>query len=164
MATRGTFVSGHVTASGHPVDYDWWKTHSRDGDHCIRGTLSGPDVAVAAAAVLGTLRGFEQYPGVVDGEPITAAVDGGLRAYAAPAHTAADPDLTGGVVVYLHSTGEDATDVLCEASRHLAAIVRRCPGEGALRWEQLPADRTDHQFSFDGRRDRRWRPRRPTPQ
>ena len=154
-------MSGHVTAHGHPIDYDWWKTHTWDGDHCLKGTLRGPDVAAAAEAVLRMLRGFDQYPAVVDGEPITAAVYGGLSAYAVPAHDEVDPDISLGVDLYLHSTGEDATETLCAASRHVAKIVRRCPGEGTLRWEQLPADRTDDQFSFDVGDAARLNDRRP---
>ena len=151
-----------IVAREHPVDYAWWSTHAREGDHCLRGSLRGAEVRAASGRVLDFLRGLEQHPAWVDGVARTVAVEGGLRAYAVlpSADPAADPtaDPTAdagagatdesGLELYLHSSGEDATDTLCHYSREVAAIVRRAGGDGRLTWHQLPADRPDHQLRF----------------
>ena len=119
-----------ISARAHRVDYAWWSTHAREGDHCLLGSLR-------------YLRGLEQYPAWVDGVARIVAVEGGMRAYAVAPDS---PDE--GLDVYLHSSGEDATDTLCHTSREVAAIVRRAGGDGRLTWRQLPADRADHLLHF----------------
>jgi hypothetical protein len=133
-----------ISARGHRVDYAWWSTHAREGDHCLRGSLRGADVRAAAEAIEGFLRGLEQYPAEVDGVSRMVAVEGGMRTYA----VAADSGSGDGLDLYLHSSGEDATDTLCHYSREVAAIVRRAGGDGRLTWTQLPADRPDHLLRF----------------
>ena len=132
-----------ISTKTHRVDYAWWSTHAREGDHCLLGSLRGGDVAGAREALLRYLRGLEQYPAWVDGVARIVAVEGGMRAYAVAPDS---PDE--GLDVYLHSSGEDATDTLCHTSREVAAIVRRAGGDGRLIWRQLPADRADHLLHF----------------
>ncbi len=129
-----------VRARRYPVDYDWAKTHGGEQDYCLVGRLRGSDITAAVDGIHAALARCEHYPGSVDGVPVTASVDGGIRAYARPA-----PD---GLDLFLHSSGEDAAEALSEFSGVLARAARKPLGTGTLTWEPLPADRRDRHFSF----------------